>query len=216
MRSTDEQRATRAAYDAVAADYARLLPDLTAETPLDRAVLAAFAEMVDRSGDDLVADVGCGTGRLAAHLSRSSLRILGLDPSPGMVATARSAYPDLEFSVADARALPVRSGSLAGVLAWYSLIHLPTDELPEVFAEFARVLRPGAPVLVAFQSGEAERVVRPTSYGRPVALTYVRHRAEVVAAALDASGFALHATVRREQMVVFETTPQTCLLAHRR
>jgi len=213
---TAADRATREAYDAVALDYARLLPDVTTEAPLDRAVLAAFVEMVKQSGDGLVAEVGCGSGRVTAHLADAALRIVGLDLSPGMATVARSARPDLAFAVAHAGALPIRSGALGGLVAWYSLIHLPTDLLPVVFTEFARVTRPGAPVVVAFHSGGGERVDRPISYGHPIPLTYCRHRVEDVATALAAADFAPHATVRREPSLPHETTPQTFLLAQRR
>jgi len=214
--STAADRATRAAYDAVAADYARMLPDVTAEAPLDRAVLAAFTEMVRQSGDGLVAEVGCGSGRITAHLADAALRIVGLDMSPGMIMVARSARPDLAFAVADSGALPLRAGALGGLVAWYSLIHLPTELLPDVLAEFARVTRPAAPVVVAFQSGEGERVDRTTSYGHPVPLTYYRHRVQDIEDALADADFALHATVRREPSQAHETTPQTLLLAQRR
>lgn len=60
--------ATRTAYDSVAADYARLLPDLGVETGLDRAMLETFADLVAAAGLGPVADVGCGTGRITAHL----------------------------------------------------------------------------------------------------------------------------------------------------
>jgi ubiquinone/menaquinone biosynthesis C-methylase UbiE len=209
-------RATRDAYDAVASDYARLLPDVTTEAPLDRAVLAAFVEMVKQSGDGLVAEVGCGSGRVTAHLADAALRIVGLDLSPGMATVARSARPDLAFAVAHAGALPLRSGTLGGLVAWYSLINLRTDLLPGVLAEFARVTRPGAPVVVAFQSGDGERVDRTTAYGHPVPLTYYRHRVEDVADSLAAAHLTLHATVRREPLRAHETTPQAFLLAQRR
>lgn len=216
MPTNTVDRATRDAYDAVASDYARLLPDMTAEAPLDRAILAAFVEMAKQSGDGLVAEVGCGSGRVTAHVADAALRIVGLDLSPAMVAVARSAHPDLAFAVAHAGALPLRSGALAGLVAWYSLINLQTDLLRGVFAEFARVTRPGAPVVVAFQSGEGERVDRPTSYGHPVPLTYYRHRLEEVADALVSADFAMHAVVRREPSLAHETTPQAFLLAQRR
>ncbi len=70
-----------------------------------------------------------------------------------------------------------------------------------------------ASVVVAFQSGEGERVDRTTAYGHPVPLTYYRHRIADVADALAGAGFALHATVRREPSLAHETTPQAFLLA---
>lgn len=203
--------ATRHAYDAVAEDYARLLPDLSLEAPLDRAVLGAFAELLSGQPDPLVADVGCGTGRVARHLRGAGLRVVGLDLSPGML----RACGDLPVAAGDARRLPLRDAVLDGLLAWYSLIHLPEAALPGVFAEFARVTRPGAPVLVAFQSGHGQRVDRTTSYGRPVPLSYLRHDVDAVAAALREAGFAAYATVRREAALSFESTPQAALLVHR-
>lgn len=213
MRTTAD-RATRRAYDVVAPDYARLLPDMSVEAPLDRAVLAAFVGLA-RPGDGPVAEIGCGSGRVTAHLADEGLRMVGLDLSPCMVAMARSVRPDLALAVAHAEALPVRSGCLGGLVAWYSPIHLPTDRLPGVLAEFARVTSPGAPVVVAFQCGQGERVDRDTAYGHPVPLTYHRHRVQDVADALSAAGFALHASLRREPSQAHETVPQAFLLARR-
>jgi hypothetical protein len=60
-------RATRAGYDAVAADYAEWVSDHLAARPLDRALLAAFAELVHADGAGPVGDLGCGPGRVKAH-----------------------------------------------------------------------------------------------------------------------------------------------------
>ena len=76
--------------------------------------------------------------------------------------------------------------------------------------------RPGAPVVVAFQSGEGERVDRTTSYGHPVPLTYYRHRLAEVPDALVSADFSMHAVVRREPSLTHETTPPAFLLAQRR
>jgi ubiquinone/menaquinone biosynthesis C-methylase UbiE len=215
MRAPGPGRTTREAYDEVAEDYARLVPDMSLETPLDRAVLAAFTEMLAVDGDALVAEIGCGTGRVTRHLHDAGLRMVGFDLSPGMAAVARTSHQQLPFAAADAAALPLRDGVLGGLLAWYSLIHVPTTELPSIFTEFARVTRPGAPVLVAFQCGDGERVDRTTSYGRPVPLTYYRHRADQVTAALEAVGFELYATIVRAAALDFESTPQAAVLMQR-
>ena len=213
---TTAGRATRDAYDAVADSYARLLPDVAGEAAVDRAVLGAFVEVAGRSGPGPVVEVGCGAGRITSHLTRAGLRVAGLDLSSGMVAAARHAHPSLALAVADAAALPIRTAALAGLVAWYSIIHLPPGALPAVVAEFARVTRRGAPVVVAFQCGDGERVDRTTSYGHDVALTYFRHSVDLVASSLTAVGLPVHAVVRREPVLAHETAPQAFVIAERR
>ena len=149
-------------------------------------------------------------------MADTGLAMLGLDLSPGMVAASRSAHPGLPFAAAHAGALPLRASSLAGLVAWYSLIHLPSTVLPGVLEEFARVLQPGAPLFVAFQRGQGERVDRATSYGHPVPLTYYRHRVEDVANALAGARFRLQETLHREPSLAHEMASQAFLLAARR
>ncbi len=202
-------RDTQQAYDTVAADYAQLLPDLSVEAPLDRAVLAAFVEMV---GDGPVVEVGSGTGRVTAHLADAGLCVVGLDLSPGMTTVARQIRPDIAVAVADVVALPVRSDSLAGLVAWYAVIHLAPEALPGALEDCARVLRPGAPLLVAFQTGD-ERLDRTSAYGHPVRLTSYRHPVQAMAGALAEAGFVPYATVIRDAVLSHETTPQAFVLA---
>jgi SAM-dependent methyltransferase len=148
---------TRATYDTVAADYARLLPDLRAEATLDRAMLATFAELVSASGLGPVADLGCGTGRITAHLGSLGVDAFGIDLSPAMVDLARHTYPHLHFDVGSITALDLSDATAGGVLAWYSTIHTPPPALPGVFAEFSRVLAPGGHLLVGFHVGDGDR-----------------------------------------------------------
>jgi hypothetical protein len=72
-------RATRAAYDAVAAYAEWVSNDLTAK-PLDRALLGVFAELGHGAGAGPVADLGCGPGRLTAHLHSLGLSAFGRRP----------------------------------------------------------------------------------------------------------------------------------------
>lgn len=66
MTEPEFLRATRASYDAVAEGYARRFGAELAAKPLDRAMLAGFAELVRSAGNRPVADVGCRTGRMTA------------------------------------------------------------------------------------------------------------------------------------------------------
>jgi ubiquinone/menaquinone biosynthesis C-methylase UbiE len=142
---------TREGYDEVAADYAAKFIDELDHKPFDREVLAGFAAELRGQGD--VLDVGCGPGQIAAFLAANGADVRGVDLSSGMIEQARRLHPALTFDVADMRSLPFADDSLAGISAFYSIIHIPRDEAMVALREFQRVLRPGGRVLLAFHLG---------------------------------------------------------------
>jgi SAM-dependent methyltransferase len=150
--------AVRAAYDGAASRYAELFADPLRDYPVERGLLAGFAELVQANGGGPVADVGCGPGHITAHLSSLGLAAFGVDLSPTMIELAHAAHPGVRFEVGSMDALGtlgVADGSLGGVLSRYSIIHLPPERLPGVAAEFGRVLAPGGYLLLSFAATEA-------------------------------------------------------------
>ncbi|WP_434453075.1 class I SAM-dependent methyltransferase [Lentzea sp. E54] len=135
--------------------------------PLERAMLAAFAELAGGRGP--VADLGCGPGHLTAHLRSLGLDVFGLDLSPAMIALARAANPDLRFDEGSMTELDLADGVLGGILAFYSVIHTPPQQVPAVFAEFCRVLAPGGHVLLGFFAGDDPE---PQEFDHKVTLAY--------------------------------------------
>jgi SAM-dependent methyltransferase len=213
----DFLRNTRAAYDAVAASYAQWLREELAAKPLDRAMLASFAELVRAAGAGPVADIGCGAGRVTAHLNELGLPAFGIDLSPSMVAVARQSYPGLRFEVGSMLALDLPDGTLGGLLAWYSTIHVPDDRLPEAFAEFRRVLVPGGFALLAFQVGD-EPLHLTQALGQPISVDLHQRRPDRVADWLERAGLAVRARLIREpddEGDFTERTPQAFLLARK-
>lgn len=101
-----------------------------------------------------IIDAGCGPGHWTDFLHKRGADISGIDLVPEFIESARRRFPDVSFHVSSLRALEETEGSLNGVLAWYSLIHLPPAELPTVLSEFARVLSPQGHLLVGFFNGE--------------------------------------------------------------
>jgi len=202
----------RDSYDAVADAYSRgFTADLTSK-PLDRAMLTAFAEQVPKGGP--VADVGCGPAQVACFLGDLGVPVMGIDVSPGMVRVAQERRPGLDVRVGSMLDLPLDDGELAGVVAFYSLIHLQTEERSRAYAEFARVLRPGGLVLAAFHAGEEIRH-RDSWFDRPVSLDFFALRPEEVAAGLSAAGFTVEATLTRGPYADEAATERAYLLARK-
>ncbi|MFG3258780.1 class I SAM-dependent methyltransferase [Streptomyces sp. NPDC048172] len=153
--------------------YADLARDSLGGLPLDRALLAAFADSVRDAGGGPVAELGCGPGYLTAHLRGLGLDAFGIDLSPAMIGLAREAYPELRFEVGSMDALDVPDGTLSGVVSWYSVIHAAPEDVAAYVAEFRRVLAPGGQLLLAFFESEGGPLVEfdhkvTTAYRWPV------------------------------------------------
>lgn len=208
---------TRAFYDAIAEDYADRFRATLLVKPVERALLAAFAETAaagraaGHGGE--VADLGCGPGWITHHLWGLGLPVFGLDLSEGMLAVARRNHPELRFEQGSMLELPLGDGTLAGAVSWYSTVHTPVDRLPALFAELRRVLAPGAPLLVAFQAGDAPlHVDRP--FGHPVSLDFERRSPERMAELLTDAGLPVSTRVVREpDESLGESARQAYLLA---
>jgi SAM-dependent methyltransferase len=208
---------TRSSYDTIAEEYAVWIRDELAGRPVERGMLAAFAELVLASGAGPVADVGCGPGRMTAYLTGLGLSVFGIDLSPGMVEVARKTHPGLRFEEGSMLGLDLEDGSLGGLLAWYSTIHVPDDLLPAVFAEFHRVLAPGAHLQLAFQTGD-EPLHLTEARGHEVALVFHRRQPAQVADLLTRAGLVPLAHTVREPDTggeFPERTPQALLLARK-
>ncbi len=197
---------TRDSYDTVAEDYAERVGSLFEQEPVSRAMLAAFAELVDGP----VADVGCGPGHVTAHLAGLGLDVSGMDLSPKMIDIARRAHPGLRFDVGSMTALDFPDGELGGLVSWWSIFHLPPEVLPEVFAEFHRTLAPGGRLLIGFHVGD-ERLSPEKSYGHPVSYDAYLLQPDHLAELLGQAGFEVTARLT----MAGKKRPQACLLARR-
>lgn len=107
---------------------------------------AIVVEILDRlpAGDAL--DAACGTGRYSALLAERGHRVTGVDRSPDMLDRARVRVPGAGFLLGDLHRLPVADRSVDLVTCALALTHVPA--LGPVFAEFARVLRPGGHLVI--------------------------------------------------------------------
>ncbi|MFE9746685.1 class I SAM-dependent DNA methyltransferase [Saccharothrix saharensis] len=194
MSAPDWLADTRTSYDTVAESYTDFTRESLAKLPLLRGVLALFAEAAREVGGP-VADVGCGPGHITAHLRGLGLDAFGVDLSPRMVDIARRDHPGARFEVGSMTDLPLADGSVGGVLAFYSVIHVPDAEVPAVFAHFRRVLRPGGVVMLGFHVGDRDHLKTEGYGGHPMSLHVHRRPVERVAGWLRDAGFTIAAQV---------------------
>jgi len=142
----------RRAWDDVAETYAKrrdpdgsdaaLIADLLAELPADPTVL----------------DVGCGDG--ARTLANLPADAVGLDFSRRGLELAADTVPGPRLVQGEMTTLPVADDSVDGITAYHAVFHVPRARHPEVYREFARVLRPGGVALMTLPSGDFETVRR--------------------------------------------------------
>jgi SAM-dependent methyltransferase len=116
-------------------------------------------------------DLGCGTGRYCARLTRPDRVCEGADPDPGMIEHARELAPEGTFHLKGMADLgPLPAGSYAGIFCIGNVIpHLPVPELPAFLESVHAALRPGG--VWVFQTVNFDRLLELTDFEFPV----IRH-----------------------------------------
>jgi len=129
------------AYDGWAAGYDD--PD-NGYFAMDEAVLLP---VLDRLPPGVAVDAACGTGRYAAQLAARGHDVHGFDTSAGMLTLARTKVPDGHFEEAEMTAMPMADSTADLVVNTLAITHV--EDLVPVFAEAARILRPGGHLLIS-------------------------------------------------------------------
>jgi len=94
-----------------------------------------------------ILDVGTGEGQMARQLlAGGAERVLGVDLAFGQVAEAAARGEGTLCVLADAQALPVRSGAFDGALACLVLDHVP--DLSRAVGDLAAALEPGGRLVI--------------------------------------------------------------------
>jgi ubiquinone/menaquinone biosynthesis C-methylase UbiE len=182
-------------YDDVARAYADEIYKELADKPFDRKLLDEFAEKV--RGRGRVCDLGCGPAQIARYLHDRGVDAFGLDFSFGMLTEAARLNPDLQFVQSSMLAMGVRSETLGGIAAFYSIIHIPRQQVVLALAEIRRTLQPGGYLLVTFHLG-SEDSHHEEMLGRPVSLDVALFTTGEMSGYLRVSGFVVEQVAERD------------------
>jgi SAM-dependent methyltransferase len=190
----DEETAhLRRTFDAVADLYRAEFTDELDGKPYDRQLLddvgGRLAVVAAEAGAPVL-EVGGGPGHIGARVAAQGAPLVVSDASLGQLREARRYDPDRSLVAADLARLPVRPGSLAGIVAFYCLIYGDADLLDPVLAGWRRALVPGGLVVASVHAGEG-RVHVDDWMGRGVSITAVLRDPDDLAARFERAGFTV-------------------------
>ncbi len=137
--SEDSKRIVRRGYDRMANRYASWSRAIQDE-PRGRLIDEFVKNLGDRAR---VLDLGCGSGIPSTQALARRYRLVGVDASQAQIKRARRNVPQAEFIHSDFMELDLPTASFEGVVALYSVSHVPRDEHAALFAKVHQWLVPG-------------------------------------------------------------------------
>jgi len=166
IKSTPDDHISQVAaeYDAVGTEYFNFY-----RTDIPEKVTS----YVDHFADKLqlgssVLELGCGNGLPVAATLAQQFRVTGVDVSEKQIESARENVPNAEFLASDMAKLDYPSDSFGGVIALYSIIHLPRELHGDLFDSIYSWLTPGGVFLATFASTESEIWIEDDWFGAPM------------------------------------------------
>lgn len=125
-------------YDTLAMEYAETFSGEHEKKPKDQEILYRFAlEIGDRRP---VWDFGCGPGQTTKYLNNLGVEISGLDLSEKILEQAGTIHPEIHFRKGNILELDFENDSIAGVVAFYAIVHFTKGQVEVVSREVFRVL----------------------------------------------------------------------------
>jgi ubiquinone/menaquinone biosynthesis C-methylase UbiE len=152
---------TREYFDNVAHKWEEMRRAFFGEGVRNAAIAAA-----DIKPSSIVADVGVGTGFLAAGALAKGARVIGIDSSESMLAEARRRFAEQDFEAraGEIDSLPLMTGEVDIVLANMVLHHAPDP--PRAIREMSRVLKPGGRLVITDADSHEHEWLRTEQHDR--------------------------------------------------
>lgn len=145
----DKSKQASLVYDKIAEPYAK-------EFSKPSEYIDEFLALLPKNVKIL--DVSCGIGVDASYMVSEGFEVIGVDLSKEMVKLAKQKFPQIDFRQQDIRELDFPPNSFDGILASYSLIHIPKKDVPALLKKLHQILKKGGAIYIALQGGKSEEI----------------------------------------------------------
>lgn len=182
-------------YDKIAKEWAKAFSDEHEKKPKDQEMLHRFSQkMGDRRP---VWDLGCGPGNTAQYLKNLGMEISGLDLSDKMLEQAGIMHPTIHFRKGNILDLPFEKDSIAGIVAFYAIVHFTEEQVDRAFREIFRVLQRGGIFLFTYHIGEGT-IHLDEFLGRKIDMDFMFFTTDFISNCLKKTGFTKIEVIERE------------------
>jgi SAM-dependent methyltransferase len=182
-------------YDKVAREYAAKFSGEHEKKPKDQEILRRFAQEI--GGRRPVWDFGCGPGQTTQYLTNLGIDISGLDLSERILEQARTNHPKIHFQKGHILELEFEDDSIAGAVAFYTIVHFSEEQVRRACHEVLRVLQPGGIFLLTYHVGE--KTIHVEDFlGKKVDIDFMFFTADFIYRCLKNSGFEKIEIIERE------------------
>ncbi len=182
-------------YDTLAKEYAKTFSGEHEKKPKDQEILHRFSlEIGDRRP---VWDFGCGPGQTSVYLKNLGIEISGLDLSEKILEQAKTIHSEIHFRKGNILELEFENDSIAGVVAFYAIVHFTEEQVEIACREVFRVLQPGGIFLFTYHIGE-ETIHVEEFLGKIVDIDFMFFTTDFIYSCLKRGGFEKIEIIERE------------------
>lgn len=182
-------------YDTVAKEYSETFAGEHEKKPKDQEILQRFSEEIGSRRP--VWDLGCGPGQTTKYLKDLGIEISGLDLSGKILEQARTVHPEIDFHKGNILDLKFENDSIAGVVAFYSIVHFTEKQVLKACQEVFRVLQPGGILLLTYHIGN--EVIHLNEFlGQKVDIDFMFFTTDFIYGCLNKNGFEKIEIIERE------------------
>ena len=155
MNSIDKRNSVKIDYDLIADQYFKEFGKVLEDVDL----INKFESYLEK--DSLIIDLGGGSGKLTNYFNEIGHRAICYDFSENMKKYAEKTYPDIHFILDDIVNITnhFNKESVDGIIAMYSLFHIPKENINQLFKDINSVLKDNGLFCFSLQLGNGEEFV---------------------------------------------------------